>query len=71
MVQYPNCPFCGNSSTALSIVDVEIDNILLKGVKCNNPECGKYMGFFKDEEEKLKKISDSVEELENRIDELI
>ena len=68
LIHYPDCPKCGNSTSALSIVDVEIDGYRLKGIKCNNPECGCYIGFFKDYNEELKSLTDAVEDLTRNID---
>ena len=67
MVQYPGCPYCGNSNTALSVVDVEIDGFQLKGIQCNNPECHKYLGFFKDYDKELEEIKERLNEIESRI----
>ena len=66
MVQYPNCPHCGNASTAMSIVDVEIGGICLKGIQCNN--CKGYIGFYKNYDDQLEKIRNTIEELEGEID---
>lgn len=68
MVHYPDCPFCGNSNSALSIVEVEIAGIHLKGVQCNNSMCGKFLGFYMDYEEEVKEIKESIEELQNSIE---
>ena len=66
MVRYPNCPHCGNASTAMSVVDVEIGGILLKGIQCNN--CNSFIAFYKDYDEQLVKINNTIEELEGEID---
>lgn len=66
MVQYPDCPFCGNAS--LSIVDVEINGISLKGVQCN--ACSKFIGYYKDNDSKIKEISESIEDIDSRIRDL-
>lgn len=68
MVQYPDCPFCGNSN--LLMVDVVIDGIPMKGIQCSSPNCQKYVGFFEDYNLKIKSIEDSVEELTGRIDDI-
>lgn len=68
MVHYPDCPYCGNSNSALSVVDVEIDGLLLKGVCCNN--CGKYFGFFQDVKSQLKELNEKVESLESEVSDL-
>ena len=64
MIEFPNCPFCGNSNDALSIVDAEIDRIALKAIKCNNPNCGKYIGFYKDYDTKLSQIEEEIEDID-------
>jgi len=66
MVQYPDCPFCGNAS--LSIVDVEINGISLKGIQCNNPECCKIFGVYKDYAQEIKELREKLEEIEGEID---
>ena len=66
MVSYPDCPYCGNS--ALSIVDVMIDGINLKGIQCNNSSCLKYIGFFKDNTEIINNINEKIEDLESDLD---
>ena len=63
MVQYPDCPFCGNATSALSIVDVEINGIMLKGIQCNS--CTKYIGFYFDHSKELKEIMDRIDDIEN------
>ena len=70
MVQYPDCPFCGNSNTALSIVDVVIGGENLKGIQCNAPDCSKFIGFFKDYNERIKSIDGRLDELESRIEDV-
>lgn len=65
MVQYPDCPFCENSNSALSIVDVEIDGFLLKGIQCNN--CKKYIGFFQDVKPQIDELKEQIENLESEI----
>ena len=42
MVHYLVCSFCGNETNALSIEDVDVQGVILKGIKCTNSECGKY-----------------------------
>lgn len=68
MVHYLVCSFCGNETNALSIEDVYVQGVLLKGIKCNNPECGKYLGFYKDYQEELKEIHESIDEIESNMD---
>ncbi len=68
MVQYPDCPYCGNQ--ALSVVEVEIDGVLLKGIQCNNPECKRYVGFFRDYNKVFEHINNSIENIENHISDL-
>lgn len=62
MVQYPDCPYCGNQ--ALSVVDVEIDGLQLKGIQCNNPDCKRYVGFFKDYEKEIEEIKERLDDVE-------
>lgn len=68
MEQYPNCPYCENSTSALSIVDVVIDGIKLKGIQCNG--CKKYMGFFQDYSKELDEINEKLNDLESDISDL-
>lgn len=68
MVQYPDCPYCGNQ--ALSVVDVEIGGIQMKGIQCNNPECNKYVGFFKDYDKEIEEIKERLDDAESRIDDV-
>ena len=68
MVEYPNCSYCGNESTSTSIVDVEVNGIRLKGIKCNH--CGNYLALFKDYDSALDSLEDTIEELVSRIDDL-
>ena len=68
MVHYPNCPYCDNQ--ALSVVEVEINGIRLKGIQCNNPECSKYMGFFRDYDDVLKELKDAIDEIKSDIEDL-
>ena len=68
MDMYPDCPFCTNSS--LSIVDVEIAGVKLKGVQCNAPDCEKYLGFFKDYDKELEEIKQRLDDAESRIDDV-
>jgi len=68
MVQYPDCPHCGNASTSMSIVDVEIGGVRLKGIQCNC--CQKYVAFFKDYEEEIRELKDTTIELEGKISDL-
>lgn len=66
MMLYPDCPYCSNSK--LSIVDVEIDGVALKGIQCNN--CKKFSGFFQDVNFKIEKLEEQVEDLESIISDL-
>lgn len=68
MMQYPDCPYCGNSS--LSVVDVEIDGLTLKGIRCNSTDCQKYVGFFKDDSKQIEELYDKIEELEGKISDI-
>lgn len=68
MEYYPDCPYCDNASSALSVVDVEIDNYRLKGILCNN--CKRYLGFFQDNTKQLKEIKESIESLESDVSDL-
>ena len=54
MKHYPDCPFCENSNSALSVVDVEIDGVQLKGIFCNS--CKKYLGFFQDVKPQIEEL---------------
>ena len=65
MVQYPDCPHCGNASTAMSVVDVEIGGVRLKGIQCNN--CKGYIAFYKDYDDQLESLRNKIEELEGGI----
>ena len=67
MVLYPDCPYCNN--TALSIVDVEINGVTLKGVQCN--DCKKFCGFFQDVKAQLDELKEKVDSLEGDVSELI
>ena len=66
----PECPKCGNATSALSVVDVEIDGWHLKGIKCNNPECGCYISFFIDYEEEIKYLKEKINDLSYGIESL-
>lgn len=66
MVYYPDCSFCEN--TSLSIVDVEVNGVPLKGIQCNS--CGKFVGFYKDDLQKLNEFSEALEDLESRVSDL-
>ena len=66
MVHYPNCPFCGNAS--LSIVDVEVVGTPLKGIQCN--ACQKFVGFYKDDSEKLNELFEKVENIDSKMSDL-
>ena len=68
MVQYPDCPFCKNSNSALSVVDVVIDGFVLKGIFCNG--CKKYIGYFQDIEPQIAELKEKIEELESNVSDL-
>lgn len=68
MVQYPDCPYCGNATSALSVVDVEIDGYKLKGIQCNN--CQKYFGFFQDFSEQFRKINEELDNVESTLSDM-
>lgn len=68
MAHYPNCPYCDNQ--ALSIVDLDINGVLLKGIQCNNPKCCRYVGFFKDYDNTLKELEDAIDNLKSEIEDL-
>ena len=68
MEHYPDCPYCDNQ--ALSVVDAVINGIHLKGIQCNNPECGKYLGFFRDYDDSLKELKDTIDEVKSDIGDL-
>ena len=63
---YPNCPKCENSSTAMSIVDVEIAGENFKGVQCN--DCGHFVAIYKDYDDVINRIKDSIDDLDRRIE---
>ena len=66
MVNYPDCPHCGNSGTSTSIVDVEIGGVSLKGIQCNN--CKEILVCFKDYDAEMSKVKESLENLESRVE---
>ena len=68
MVYYPDCPFCSNR--ALTIVDVEIGGVRLKGIRCNSNECMKFTGFYKDDSDALNELSEKVEDLDSKVSDL-
>ena len=61
MIVYPDCPYCENSNTVLSVEDVSIGDIKLRGVICNN--CKKLIALFKDDKE----MRERCEGMEDRI----
>ena len=65
MVHYPDCPYCGNATSAISVVDVEIDGYKLKGIQCNN--CQKYFGFFQEFSEQFCKMNEKLDNIESSI----
>ncbi len=52
----------------MSIVDVEIGGVSLKGIQCNS--CQNYVAFFKDYEEEIRELKDATNELEGKITDL-
>ncbi|MCH5307879.1 MAG: hypothetical protein J1E37_07310 [Prevotella sp.] len=66
MVCYPTCPFCEN--TALSVIDVDVNGTLLKGIQCN--ACKKITGLYKDYSKKLEELLESIDDLESRLSDL-
>ena len=50
----------------MSVVDVEIGGVRLKGIQCNN--CKSYIAFYKDYDEQLETLSKTIEELDSKID---
>jgi len=68
MIYYPDCPFCENSNSALSIVDVEINGISLKAICCNN--CKKYFGFFQDVKTQIEELKEEIKSLESEVSDL-
>ena len=68
MVHYPDCPFCENSNSSLSVVDVEIDGFLLKAFMCNN--CKKYLGFFQDAQSQIDELKEKIESIESELSDL-
>ena len=68
MVQYPDCPHCGNASTSMSVVDVEIGGVRLKGIQCNH--CKNFIAHYKDYYSEFKSVKESLEELNSRVDDL-
>lgn len=65
MVHYPDCPYCGNATSALSVVDVEIDGYELKGIQCNS--CKKYMGFFQNFSKQFLEMNERLDNIENEL----
>ncbi len=68
MKHYPDCPFCENSNSALSVVDVEIDGVQLKGIFCNS--CKKYLGFYQDVKPQIEELKEKIESLESVVSDL-
>ena len=66
MIQYPDCPKCTN--TTFSIVDVEVDGMKLKGIKCNS--CREFLGFFQDTHSAIEKLQEKIDDLESETDDL-
>lgn len=66
MVQYPDCPYCSNS--ALSIVDVDINGVALKGILCNS--CNKFCGFFQDVKPQIDELKEQIDSLESEVSDL-
>ena len=70
MIYYPDCPFCGNSNTALSVVDVEVDGFHLKGIRCNNSQCNRFLGLFQDCEKQFDETKENISDIESKVDDL-
>lgn len=68
MVQFPNCPKCGNSSDAMSVVDIELGGVQLKAIQCNN--CDHIVCCYRDYKGEIDKLKELVENLESRIDDM-
>ena len=68
MIHYPDCPFCENANTALSVVDVEIKGIKLKAIQCNS--CSKYLGFFQDVRSQIDELKEQIDGLESDMSDL-
>ena len=68
MLQYPDCPHCENANTSISIVDVEIGGIRLKGIQCN--DCKSFIAYYKDYDSEFESIKESIEALDSRIGDL-
>lgn len=66
MLQYPDCPQCGNANTSMSVVDVEIGGIRLKGIQCNH--CKSFIAYYKDYDSEFEFIKESIDELDSRIE---
>ena len=66
MVLYPDCPKCTN--TELSIVDVEVQGMQLKGIKCNS--CGEFLGFFQDSLKPFKELKEKVDDVESTMSDI-
>ena len=66
MTHYPDCPKCENSNTSMSVVDVEIANVKLKGIQCNN--CQEIIAYYKDYDHEFDELKEKLEDLESRID---
>ena len=68
MIQYPDCPFCTNLNSGLSIVDVEISGVRLKGIQCN--ACKRYIGYYQDNNELFTELSEKISDMESSISDL-
>lgn len=66
MVQYPICPKCTN--TELSVIDIEIDGLKMKGVQCNS--CEEILWVFQDYSIIIEELKDNLESLESRVGDL-
>lgn len=66
MVQIPVCPKCTNA--ALTIVDIEVQGIELKGIQCNH--CNEILWIYQDNSKEIEELKDKIEDLESRIDDI-
>ncbi len=65
MIHYPDCPYCGNSNSAVSVVDVEINGIKMKAIQCNS--CKNFFGFYQDVQNQIDNLTKRIESIENEI----
>lgn len=60
------CPKCTN--TCWSIIDIEIDGQILKGVQCNS--CNEISWIYKDNSKEIEELIEMIESLERTVDDL-